>query len=308
MKLKKIVTIFAVLTAGLMPAVSSALTMDELLGVGLGQVLGVSDVQTSSYATVVMNQVTGEVVISKNAGSPWVPASLTKLVTAQVILDLNPNFKERCVVRNTDTVGGAHLYTNNGGVYYLQDLLAAMLIGSANNAANALANCTGMSREQFAQKMNDKAKSLGATTAMFFEPSGINEHNQTSALDLAKIAQAAFSTSRIREIAQKKSVYFCSVGGSKKCHTIKNTNKMFGDPGVDIIAGKTGYLDESRYNFAASSKNNQGNYLITVLLGNPTQQEAFDNTRTASILGFERLNKSLASASYINFLELSTKH
>jgi D-alanyl-D-alanine endopeptidase (penicillin-binding protein 7) len=303
MKVIKIFIILAVAAAGFLPAVSSALTMDELLGVGLGQVLGVSDVQTSSYATVVMNQVTGEVVISKNATSPWVPASLTKLVTAQVILDLNPNFKERCVVRNTDNVGGAHLYANNGGVYYLQDLLAAMLIGSANNAANALANCTGMTREQFAQKMNDKAKSLGATNSFFFEPSGINEHNQTSALDLAKIAQAAFSTSRIREIAQKKSVYFCSVGGAKKCHTIKNTNKLFGDPGVDIIAGKTGYLDESRYNFAASSKNGQGNYLITVLLGNPTQQEAFDNTRTASILGFEKLNKTLASASFINFLE-----
>lgn len=292
--MKKSLLIVAIL-ALLYPVSSSALTMDELISAQVqGQVAGVQNINAN--ATVVLNQITGEVLVSNNADKAWVPASLTKLVTALVVLDTKPNFNKTCNVINDDNVGGAKLAAVNGGKYKLKDLFSATLVASANNAANALARCTDMSRADFVAKMNEKAKQFEALHTSFVDPSGIDEHSVTTASDFAKIANAAFSTATIRDYASQPSVYFCSLNSPKKCHNLKNTNKLFGDTELQVIAGKTGYLNESLYNFAASSKNQQGQYLITVVLGSDTQKQSFESTKVIAQLGFKKLASKLAAA------------
>ena len=200
-----IVAIFALLY----PASSSALTMDELISAQVqGQVAGVQNINAN--ATVVLNQITGDVLVSNNADKPWVPASLTKLVTALVVIDTKPNLNKTCNVITEDNVGGAKLAAVNGGTYKFKDLFSAMLVASANNAANALARCTGMSRGDFVAKMNEKAKQFEALHTNFVDPSGIDEHSVTTASDFAKIANAAFSTAMVRDFASQPSVSFCS--------------------------------------------------------------------------------------------------
>jgi D-alanyl-D-alanine carboxypeptidase len=278
------------------PLPVSALTMSELLSAPGGMVAGVSDYSLSAYSSVVMNQITGEVLASQNASASWVPASLSKLVTALVVLDTHPDFNTKCVVNADDEVGGARLYAIANSKYRLGDLMSATLVASANNAANAMADCTGLTRTEFVTKMNEKAIALGAKNTHFVDPSGISEFATTTALDMANIANAAFSTERVREIARQQTVWFCSASDANKCHTLTNTNKLFGDPALEVIAGKTGYLDESRYNFAASSKNAKGQYLITVVLGNPTKEDSFSNTKTIASLGFNKLATQLVAS------------
>jgi D-alanyl-D-alanine endopeptidase (penicillin-binding protein 7) len=195
-------------------------------------------------------------------------------LTALVVLDTAPNFNRVCTVDKVDQAGGAKLAASNGGAYKLKDLFSAMLVGSANNAAHALANmCTGLSTEAFIKKMNEKAKALGATNSVFVDSSGLSESNKTTAEDMAKIANAAFSTQIIREYTQQKQVVFSSLNRPIKKHTITSTSKpLMEDPSYLLLAGKTGLLNA--YNYASSTKNPAGQYLITVVLGSPSQKDS----------------------------------
>lgn len=303
MKLFKLVIIL-VLILSVLPQVTHALTVDELLGIptvpftdSMGQVLGTSDYNLNAHSMVVLNQVTGETLLSHNASDVWEPASLTKLLTALVVMDTKPNFNKKCTVAKEDDAGGARLAASVDGAYKMKDLFSAMLVGSANNAAKALANqCTGMSTTAFIAKMNEKAKAIGATHSIFTDPSGLDEGNKTTAGDMAIIANNAFSTQTIREFAQQKSVRFSSLNRPFKTHTITSTSKnLFTDPTFNLVAGKTGYLNE--FNYASSTKNINGQYLITVVLGNPSQADSFTNTKTIASWGFGKLNATLAAAS-----------
>ncbi len=298
--IKQVLSIFIAI-AVLMPVSASALTMDELISgqsgfvFGSGQVLGTQNF--TAHSVVVLNQVTGETLLSQRPTDSWEPASLTKLLTALTVLDTKPNFNKVCTIDRADQASGARLAAVDGGAYLMKDLFAAMLVGSANNAANALANqCTGLSKQAFLNKMNEKAKSLGATNSHFVDPSGLSESNRSTAADMAVIANAAFSTQAIREVTQMRTVSFSSRNRPIKTHNLTSTSKsMFEDPSFNLVAGKTGLLNN--YNYAASTRNSAGQYLITVVLGSPSQKDSFDSTKIAASLGFGKIASKVAAAS-----------
>jgi len=264
------------------PISASAITVNDLL-----QTQHLPWQELTAHSAIVMNQVTGEVIFEHKAGEQWVPASLTKLVTGLVVLDLNPDMNKLCEVNASHDVAGAKLYITGTSKYRLGDLLSATLVASANNAANALADCV-LSRKEFVAKMNAKAKQLGATETKFLEPSGISEFNVTTAADMADIANAAFSTKKIREIMQPKKVTICAKTGQKKCHNLTNTNQLLTDDTVYTLGGKTGYLDESRYNFATSLK--KGNtYLIVIVMGSSTKNGSFTDTKKVASWAFQKM-------------------
>jgi D-alanyl-D-alanine carboxypeptidase len=283
-------TVFITAAFSFVPS-ASAVTVNDLL-----QPQNLPWQELTAHSVMVMNQVTGEVIFEHKADDAWVPASLTKLTTAQVVLDQKSDMNKLCPVTTAHDVGGAKLYVNKGAKYRMGDLFSAMLVASANNAANALAACTGLSREQFLAKMNAKAKQLGATSTTFVDPAGISEHNISTATDMAKIANAAFSTKKIRDVMAPANISICSKAGVKKCHSLKNTNQLLTDNSVYTLGGKTGYLDESRYNFATSLKQN-GNYTIIVVMGSSTKSNSFVETKKVASWAFQKLalqNKVLA--------------
>jgi D-alanyl-D-alanine carboxypeptidase len=239
----------------------------------------------SARSYLVANKTTGQVLVSKEPDLFWTPASLTKLVTAMVTLDAKPKLTKAVAMKKADEVGGARLATKSGVSYSVKDLLYAALVASANNAANALARSTGFSRAEFVEKMNQKAKALGAQNTVFYEPSGISEKNHTTASDFAKITKAAFENSLIAAAAQTQSYSFKSVNNIKYFHKLKNTNKLLGDAELTDIKGKTGYLDESKYNFTAVAKDGAGNELLVVLFGSETPALQFKETRQLFQLG-----------------------
>lgn len=271
--------------ACIMPVKSaSALTMAEIMppGMVLGANLAISQntIQTGeAQAYIVVDDYSGQILLSKNPNMPWPPASLTKLVTALVLLDSNTSFDKTIAMEAQDEVGGARLATKAGVKYTVKDLLHASLIASDNNATHALSRAAGFSSEQFVALMNLKAKSLGALNSHFVEPTGIDPNNYTTAGDFAKIVTAAFSADYLTQIAKKPAYTFASVNNSRYKHNIKTTNKLLNDGDLSVIGGKTGYLEESLYNFATVAKDHLGNKYTIVVLGAPNPSEQFGQTK-----------------------------
>lgn len=255
-----------------------------------------SHATVAAVSAVVIDQSTGEVLFSKNASESRVPASLTKLVTALVVLDTKPNMNKLCTMRPEDEVGGARINTYVGAQYKLGDLLNAALVASANNAASAVAHCIGIGDAQFVSKMNEKAQQFNATHTHFVEPTGMDPANATTAEDFARIANAALSTKKIQDIVRKKSITISTVGTlPKKTHYLKTTDLLLHDSAIRPLGGKTGYLDESLYNFVGSFKNPNGRFIITVVLGSPDKQQSFADTKSlvTSIIQSDKLQASV---------------
>ncbi len=245
------------------------------------------------YATayVVSNADTGEVLISKNPDKAWPPASLTKLVTALVVLDTKPKMSKMVSMTLADQTvgvcgqGGACIKSKAGIKFTVDGLFHAMLMPSANNAANALARNTGLSPEAFAQKMNEKAAALGAVGSHFNEPTGLDPQNIITAADYAKIISAALSNSYLKRIAAQGSFLLRSSNNTRYNQTIKNTDKLLSDRDIVVIGAKTGYIDESLYNFSALIQTKQGKKLAVVVLGEKHLYSAFAETKLLARLG-----------------------
>ncbi|MDR3502481.1 MAG: serine hydrolase [Legionella sp.] len=287
------IKIFALIITTLLaaPSAAFALAMPQTLGLqmpqsanGLAQMFGIS-----AQAYVVADVNSGQVLINKNADLAWPPASLTKLVTALVVLDTKPNFEKTVTMTLQDQVagactsGGACIKSKAGVKFTVDGLFHALLMPSANNAANALARSTGLSASAFAARMNQKAAELGATNSHFNEPTGLDPNNVITADDYTKIIPAAFSNPYMQQIAGLSKYVLHSTNNSRYNQTIKNTDQLLADSGVQILGAKTGYLNESKYNFAALVRTG-GETLAVVVLGENHLYTAFDETKQLASL------------------------
>lgn len=254
----------------------------------------------SAYSVIVANSQNGEVYTAKNENASWRPASLTKLVTALVVLDKNPSLKGNVIMKKDDEVGGARIATKTGVSYRVNDLFNASLIASANNATNALARSTGISRDEFVKLMNEKALSLGATNTLFVEPTGISENNFTTATDFVKIAKVAFENKLISGVSQKKDYKFSAVNNKKYVHKIKSTNQLLGSEDLIIKGGKTGYIDESQYNFVTRMQDKSGKDVIVLVLGSKDKQSEFLEAKKLALWSWSKsLLPSVAGVSTV---------
>lgn len=245
----------------------------------------------SAQSYIVVNETNGEILAKKNSEQLWVPASLTKLITALVFLDTKPNLNKIIVMQKSDQTlggcsqGGACLPTKAGVSYRLRDLFYASLISSYNNATVAVARSTGLSSAEFADKMNQKAAELGALSSHFVEPTGMSPENVITAQDYSKIALAAFDNSLIQTIGGKAKYSFSSTNNKRYYHTLKNTDKLLGDDRLTVLGAKTGFLNESKHNFSALFVDQMGNNILVVLLGSANSTSQFRDARELAALG-----------------------
>jgi D-alanyl-D-alanine endopeptidase (penicillin-binding protein 7) len=255
----------------------------------------------SAEAYIVTDAETGQVIISQNADKQWTPASLTKLMTVLVVMDTKPKLDKLVTMTKDDqtvgwcTSGGACVKSAAGVKFTVDGLFHAALMPSANNATNALARSTGLSKEVFVKKMNEKAIALGAINTHFNETTGLDPENKITVSDYAKIASAAFNNSYIRNIGGLSTYILRSGNNSKYTQTIKNTNKLLTDPDITMLAAKTGYLNESGYNFASLVKSRDGQKLIVVVLGEKHLVNAFAETKKLTSLALAAKILALAT-------------
>ncbi|MCX6714211.1 MAG: serine hydrolase [Candidatus Uhrbacteria bacterium] len=248
-----------------------------------------SEIESKIHAKayVVIDRSTGIVLTEKNENLVWPIASTTKLMTAQIVLEKKESPKKIFGVLTEDDVGGAKLYVKNGDAFTIDDLFYSMLVGSANNAANALARSTGLTREEFVDAMNAKAKVFGLKSTVYVDPSGIDPANVSTPMELAKVADEAFKNVFIKKYASTpiRNVRMVNTGTIKK---IQNTNWMLTKPAYNngiVVAGKTGYLEESSWNFVTALRpkdNNAKKELLLVIFGSDSRAQSFADAKTLS--------------------------
>ena len=168
-----------------------------------------SDMGIMAEGGIVMDFNSGAVIFGQNIHQASPPASITKLLTALVVLE-NSSLDETVTfsydaINNVEAGSGNKLSLETGDQLSVEDCLYAMLLVSSNQAANALAEHVGGSREGFVEMMNQKIEELGCGESHFANPSGLNDEDQyVSPYDMALIAKAAFSNETLLTIDSAK--------------------------------------------------------------------------------------------------------
>jgi D-alanyl-D-alanine carboxypeptidase len=223
--------------------------------------LRVSAADVNAHAAIVYEPVTGTVLYEKNADERMLVASTTKIMTALVVLE-NCSLDESVEVTQAHTaVEGSSMYLRAGENYTVEDLLYGLLLASGNDAAEALAEHTAGSIEDFARLMNDKCAQLGVENTHFVNPHGLDEEGHySSARDLAVITAAALENDTFREI-------FSTVHHSVNGVTYTNHNKLLTSC-EGCTGGKTGYT-EAAGRILVSCAKRDGMELICVTISDP---------------------------------------
>ncbi len=224
-------------------------------------------------ASVIYDTGSGTNLLEKDISTPRPIASLAKLMTALVIMESHkPN--EVVTVGKLPALGpeDQKLGLVEGEEITVGELLKAILIYSANDAANALAIYDSGSVEDFSKKMNDKAKLWGMTNSNFDEPSGLSTKNTSTPKDLIKLASVLSTSQTFKEITSTANSKIFNQDG--KAYTLTTTNKILGSGGV--VGMKTGYtLDAGQCLITAVERN--GRRIITVVLNSPDRFQESKN-------------------------------
>lgn len=206
----------------------------------------------------------GTKLFAKNEERVVPIASLTKFMTALVFLDHRPAWNTLVRIKKSDDAESARLSVRPGDGISVKDLFYSTLVGSRNNAARALARSTGLSQESFIQAMNEKARALALADTHFVEVTGLDPANRSTARDIATLTDAAFDQPDIAR-ALELPLYTFRLYGTKRRMTVRTTNPLVRNASFPIL-GKTGYIEESGYNFAAHVKGDRRDITL-VLLG-----------------------------------------
>ena len=197
-----------------------------------------------SSAVMVQDAGTGEVVIDKNSDAAVPIASITKLMTAMVLLDRGLDMEQRIVVsrEDVDRVKGTRSRLMPGTVLTRDELLLLALMASENRAATALGRTYPGGIPAFVRAMNEKAAELNMTDSRFVEPSGLSPANVASPRDLVKLVRAAHAYPLIRDYSTRERA---TVKAFNRPLRFVNTNNLVRNSHWDIELSKTGYISEA---------------------------------------------------------------
>ena len=199
-----------------------------------------------SSSALVLDADTGEIVIDKNADAVTPIASITKLMTAMVILDRNLDMDQRIVLsrQDIDSLKGTRSRLRPGNVLTRRELLLLALMSSENRAAAALGRTYPGGIEPFVAAMNAKGAALDMKDSRFVDSTGLSPNNVSSARDLVKLVRAAHEYAPIREFSttDRASVRVSDRGRPLNFH---NTNGLVRAHRWDVELSKTGYISEA---------------------------------------------------------------
>jgi len=247
------------------------------------------NVAAKSYA--VIEPGSNQVLCESNADAPRPIASITKLMTALVFLDTDPDWEKEVAIEARDQRAGGITYLIPGEKLKLRDVFFAALIASSNEGAAALARLSGLPEAEFIVKMNEKAKGLGMATTQFADPTGLNNNNKSTAADILKLAQAAFAQKEIKDAISREE-YELDIINKKIKRKIKTTDRVLGDDfGVGPVSyfikgGKTGYLESAGYCFVSEVLDSTGRKILVAVLGSPTINDRFQDTKALAYWAF----------------------
>lgn len=277
--------------------ISSAAAEDEILGLEAAPAI-------SADAAILIERSTGTILYAKNAEKSEYPASTTKIMTALLTLENSAgdeivDFSKTAIYALTP--GASHIGMTVGETLSVYDCLYGLLLPSANEVANALAEHVSGSMTDFVELMNTRAKELGCTNTHFANPNGLHDTNHTTcAHDLALIFQACLSTPDFIRIDSTKTYVIAPTNLVDENRPMKTTHKMLQTDSEyyddRVICGKTGHTPEAG-GCLISYAESGGMGLICVILG-AEQPNEYTDTKALFDYGF-------SSFSYAASLDLS---
>ncbi len=222
------------------------------------------DLPVSAESAVLIDASDGTILWEKNAHVPMGPASTTKLMTALVAVShLSPEHL-LTVPKNACGIEGSSIYLCEGETLTLEQLLYAMLLSSANDAATAIALCVGGSMEGFCALMNQKAASMGLENTHFQNPHGLyDEEHYTTAYDLARIGAAVLANPLLSRIVATYKIYIPK-GEYPNARLLVNHNKLLRSY-EGAIGLKTGFTKKTGRTLVSAARR-EGLTLIAVTL------------------------------------------
>ncbi len=249
-------------------------------------------------AAVLLEANTGAVLYGKNMELELPPASITKIMTALIALengDLSDTvvFSEYAV--NSIEYGSSHLGLTAGEELTLEQCLYGIMLASANEVSNAVAEHIGGNIKNFTEMMNVRAAELGCTHTHFVNAHGLNEPDHyVCALDMARIMREAIKNEEFRKIIGTVEYHYPETNLVDEKRYFMNHHKMIAEPGMEYegcIGGKNGFTDQA-LNTLVTAAERDGMTLVAVVLQSPGMYESYSDTRTLLDYGFDNFSNA----------------
>ena len=230
-------------------------------------------------AAIIYNPENGQVLWEENSQDQRSIASITKVMTATVFLENNPDPTQQVTVARSDVFQASTTHLRSNDKVTVDDLLHLLLIASDNAAARALARVSPQGSAGFIDRMNQKAAELGLTSTHYADPSGLLSDNVSSAYDMARLITHASGDERIGSIMRTPEY---TVRTAKRTITFRSTNHLLGRDDVEVRAGKTGFISKAGYCLATLLRLPQsqgGQQVAVVVLGARSNAGRFMETQ-----------------------------
>jgi|LSQX01.2.fsa_nt_gb D-alanyl-D-alanine carboxypeptidase len=255
--------------------------------------------QINSSSAILIDSSTGKVLFEKNIDEKMYPASITKIMTA--IIAIETGNMDDIVTASYEAVHSIPYNSSNAGICVdeklsLKDLMYCLLIVSANESANVIAEHIAGSIDEFVKMMNTKAYELGATSTNFVNPHGLhNENHYTTAHDMALIAQYAMKLPVFREIVKIDYIELPPTEKYDEVRYLSNTNHLINRhrssgytnnlyaPATGI---KTGYTSQTGYTLVASAQKDGMEFISVVLCGQNDTGQNYSYADTINMFNY----------------------
>ncbi len=239
-----------------------------------------------SKSVISIDLATGQILYQSDPTAPLPMASLTKLMTALIILEENTLDDQVTVDKLATQVEPAKMSLLAGEKITVRELLKGLFIKSANDAAIALAIYNSKTSDAFVEKMNKRAADMHLHDTHFANPVGFDDPAQySSAADLAILARAVYRKPIVQKIAALQEADASSIDG-RQIHHLTTTNELLGSY-LHVLGLKTGTTDEAGQCLISIVENENGNKILNVMLGS---NDRFRETKILSQWLFDNIN------------------
>jgi D-alanyl-D-alanine carboxypeptidase len=270
--------------------------------------------KVTATSVFVLNADTGQPLYLKGENKPFRLLSLTKLITAHVLVErLGGRLSDTVTITKAHLARGSTAGLRKGDVWTLQDLLYGMLLVSGNDAALAIADHVGRTllaqekkrgdpRKRFVREMGSAAAALGARNARFADPYGISSANVATVRDVGLIAAKIFTDPRLLPAWQCPERTLNTGGPAGRSVTIKTTLEILGED--NVVGAKTGtHVGKNIYNLVTAWRAPNGQTIVAVVLGAADHSSRYEDVRTilaAVPHDFSELAEPVAGAAHQN--------
>lgn len=224
---------------------------------------------TTGKSIFVADVASGGILYAKAPHDVHPIASITKLMTALVVMESDNKLAGDLTFVDGDFDNESKPIFAAGDTISRQDALRALLVGSVNAAGEALARTSGLTRQEFIDRMNDKAKEMNLASMVFVEPTGLSSGNQANAADVAALITIALREPDIRSVLDEPEATIKT--RANKEYKVESTNLLLtsflNKPPYKIIGAKTGSLPEAGFCMAQVTRDAKGHEVVAVILG-----------------------------------------